>query len=177
MKDARAKKRATRNNARKTKSNGVLDTVSSIGTTAWGLGGYAISEKGDQALVPVGRMMQLQAPAAGKHIAAIIEKTPILGWLKPLEKSGGIIGEISALIMPPLLVGIISSKPELQGIARPIITALMVPIAKDIVQAQKEQATAISSVSDIDEETVEAVQALISMIFPEEGNGDESASS
>jgi len=109
----------------------------------------------------------LQAPAAGKRIANILERTPLINFLASVVGTGGIIGDIQALVMPPLLVYLVSSKPELRDspIAQTVIMATMVPIAKEIIAAQSEQMQSASMFGEIDEETSSVIGEMMEAIF------------
>lgn len=112
-------------------------------------------------------MMQYQAPAAGKHIANIADKTPIVNWLAPLFAGGtaGLAKEILALVMPPLIVGMMANNPVMQEKLGPMLGLIMVPLAKDIVEAQEEQADVMGIMSEQDEKTAELVQTMMANIF------------
>lgn len=171
------KSRTPRKRAPKKKYDETKGTIAGFGTGVWGALGHGAVKlaevKENSALEPTGRMMQLQAPAAGKRIANILERTPLINFLASVMGTGGIIGDIQALVMPPLLVYLVSSKPELREspIAQTVIMATMVPIAKEIIQAQSEQAQSASVFDEIDDETSSVIGEMMEAIFgPREEN-------
>lgn len=175
-KDSKAKARGRRNRARKpgsrvTKADiaeGSHDFVAGIGASIWGLGGMGIGLRMAEPIgPPVGRMMQIQAPAAGQHIANIIERTPLMKWLQPITENKGLMTDIAALLLPPMMIGGMAAKPELQGLLGPFFQALMVPLAKEIIEAQRDSASALGGLSEVDEETNQMVATIMAQLFGE----------
>jgi hypothetical protein len=113
-------------------------------------------------------MMQIQAPAAGKHIANIIERTPLMAWLAPITENKGLMTDIAALLLPPLMIGGMAAKPELSGLLGPFFQALMVPMAKEIIQAQRDSVNMLGGLEDIDEETNAMVAQIMAQLFGDE---------
>jgi hypothetical protein len=140
--------------------------VAGIGASIWGLGGMGIGLRVAEPVgPPVGRMMQIQAPSAGKHIANIIERTPLMQWLAPITENKGLMTDIAALLLPPLMIGGMAARPELSGLLAPFFQALMVPLAKDIIQAQRDSVSALGGLEDIDEETNSMVADIMAQLF------------
>jgi hypothetical protein len=75
-----------------------------------GLGSYLVNKRIDP---PVGRVLQLQAPLAGKAIDDIIAGTFIDRILQPIFAKSEQLEGFGALIALPILVGLIERKPEM----------------------------------------------------------------
>ena len=120
-------------------------------------------------------MMQLQAPDAGRRIAKIVAESPIAGWLAPLTGNLGWAAELLPLLGPPLLVGAMASRPELQGFFEPLLQAILVPMAVELRKAQREAAQATGMVGELDEEIGQNVEAMLTRIFGTKESGDGTA--
>jgi len=138
-----------------------------IATTIWGLAGYGVALRGEPEHIaaPVGMMMQLQAPDAGRRIARIIAESPLSSWLGPLGKELGWVGELVPLLAPPLLVGAIAARPEIAPAMEPMLKAVLVPLAVELRKAQREAAQATGLVNELDEEIADNVNGMFNTLF------------
>jgi hypothetical protein len=75
-----------------------------------GVGSYLVNKRIDP---PVGRVLQLQAPLAGKTIDNIIAGTFIDKLLQPIFAKSEQLEGFGALIALPILVGLVERKPEM----------------------------------------------------------------
>ena len=130
------------------------------------MGGHFLAENGPKpAGKPVGRVMQFQAPLAGRSIAEILDHTPLLKLFAPLSDNSGLIGSIASLIGPPLIVGLMASNDKAMQMGRPMLGMFMVPMAKEIIKAQKSMADNMGAMGEIDEETSEMVSNILNALF------------
>jgi hypothetical protein len=99
-------------------------SLESLGSWAWGLAGMALQQAPKS--VPIGRMLALQAPVAGVIVDDLAKGTVVDRVLQPLARSSEKAEKAFALLGPPLLVGMISNKPELYpALAGPLKVALL----------------------------------------------------
>lgn len=116
---------------------------------------------------PVANVLKAQAPVAGMVLEDVVKNTVVDTVLQPLARIGK-GGEIAlALIGPPILVGLISSKPEIAPVMLPLLKEslrawLDVAGPKLLEHAEKER--------KFQEEYGSSIDELISMFFtPPEG--------
>lgn len=134
---------------------------------AWAGAGYLIAQKmPEPAGPPVGRLMQLQAPDAGPRLARVlgpyIDK---IGFLKKLTSRGEDLGDVVALLLPPLLVGAISLELVPSPIVGPILAQLLRPMAAELLKASREQAEDLAAMGEAGEEVNAALEELLGSIF------------
>lgn len=144
------------------------DGVATVCTIAYGLTGYQLTQSEQPGPSAAGKMMQLQAPDAGKRIAKNL--TPLLsrfGWLNTLSEHSGLAGDLGAILLPPLMVGAMAARPELQQAAQPILAAILLPLAKSMLEAQREQVNAMEQLGQVDAEVQDMLGHIMSSIFGE----------
>ena len=84
-------------------------SLESIAETAWGALGNIVAAQG---LIPTGRALKLQAPIAGMILEDSLKGTIADRVLQPFARSGDAMREVSALLGVPILVTVLSVKPE-----------------------------------------------------------------
>jgi hypothetical protein len=119
--------------------------------------------------LPIARVLEVQAPVAGLILDSIIKDTLVDRILQPMAQAEE-KGEVAfALIGPPLLVGLIQAKPEMQ--------AVLVPALKEALRVWIDVAgPKIEIVKKRDAEFQahygQAIDEMIAMFFaPPEENG------
>lgn len=75
--------------------------------------------------LPVGRVMEMQAPAAGMVLDEAFKGSFADKMLQPLARSGKRGEALWAVVGPPVLVGAITAKPELYGVLKPLLVESM----------------------------------------------------
>lgn len=91
-------------------------------TTAWGLAAKALEAR----MLPVARVLQMQAPVAGMVIDDTAKGTVADAVLQPFARAGEKGERVFALVGPPLLTAVICKNPDIYPMARPILkTSIM----------------------------------------------------
>ena len=98
-------------------------SIENIVSSGWGLAAMALMRS--PGAVPVGRVMQMQAPVAGTIGEDLLRGTVVDRVLQPLARGGKKAELGMALAGPPLLVGIMTAKPELFPVLRPMLKMSM----------------------------------------------------
>jgi hypothetical protein len=136
-------------------------SLDSLASWAWGLGGLALQQAPKS--LPVGRMLALQAPVAGVVVDDLAKGTALDRILQPLARSSEKAEKAFALFGPPVLVGIISNKPELfPHLVGPLKVAMLswVEISEPAMRKAEAKAKAMAErVGEVD------VDAIIAALF------------
>lgn len=80
---------------------------------------------GGAGLIPAARVMAFQAPVAGVVLDDALKGTFVDKALQPIARAADKGGDVGALILPPLLVGLIQKRPELYPQMYPVLRELM----------------------------------------------------
>lgn len=131
----------------------------------WAMGGSALSfplqwvtlEDGRQIRVPVspaaGRVMQVQAPAAGRELNKWIKDHDLIyRWVEPFLGQQG-LNVLMEIVAPPLLVGILERKPEAAPLVMPILGPMLFSIWKE---SKRQEAKAAEMLADLGDEGADA---------------------
>lgn len=136
-----------------------------------GVGTALIQSQSD---IPVGRVLQFQAPLAGNKFDELIAGTWLDTFLQPLVKQADKVEGIGALIMFPLLVGAYERNPAIgtmvEPILREVIRANLVDMAPVIRKRASEEKRAASALGDLGEamgmeKGADPIDAVLSSIF------------
>jgi|SRR5215831_12673176 len=140
---------------------------------AWGGLGTAIAAKADP---PVGMVMQIQAPHAGKQLNKVVTANETLyRWLSPIFGRAETVGDLTSVILPPLLVGAIERRPELYPTLMPMLRSMLRPALRDLAADMKKEREALKALTGEEAAEVEAeLDSILSTIF---GAGADVASS
>lgn len=122
--------------------------------------------------LPVARVLHMQAPVAGLILEDEIKGTVIDRVLQPLARTEKRGETALALVGPPVLVGVLTSKPELAPVVIPLLKeslAIWLDIAGPKMEVQAERA------KEFQEKYGDQIDAIISMILApvEEMVGDD----
>jgi hypothetical protein len=99
-------------------------SVANLVSSGWGLGAMALMRNGNA--VPVARVLQMQAPVAGVVVDDLVKGTPIDRLLQPLARAGERGEKAVALLGPPILVAMITARPEMYPALRPMLKMALV---------------------------------------------------
>jgi hypothetical protein len=97
-------------------------SLESLASGAWTLLGQAASSRG---LVPTGRALMLQAPVAGMILEDTLKGSVTDRILQPLARGGETAKELGALFGVPMLVTLITVKPQAAEMAVPMLKGMM----------------------------------------------------
>lgn len=137
----------------------IRHTTEGLFTFAYGGLGTLLVQSGKD--VPVGRVLQIQAPIAGPQIDRLIMGSWIDKLLQPIVKIQGTAEGLGALVMLPLLVGAYERNPQLaavpvfEQIMRASIKSTLTELAPTLKEQQKErqkEAKALADLHDLGEE-------------------------
>jgi hypothetical protein len=96
-------------------------SLENLVTTAWGIAGKFMEAR----LLPVARVLEMQAPIAGIVVDDLARNTAVDVLLQPLARAGEKGERVFALVGPPLLVGAICQNPQLYPVVRPMLKTSM----------------------------------------------------
>lgn len=94
-------------------------SIESVVSYGWGMGAYALAQ--NPRLIPVARVLDMQAPVAGIVVNDVARGTVIDRALQPLARAGEKGEKASGLLGPPLLVAAITLRPDLYPVLRPVL--------------------------------------------------------
>lgn len=97
-------------------------SLESLATGAWTLLGQAAQSRG---LVPTGRALMLQAPVAGMILEDTLKGTLADKVIQPIARSGEAAKELGALFGVPVLVTLLTVKPEAADTVLPMLRSMM----------------------------------------------------
>jgi hypothetical protein len=98
-------------------------SIENVVSYAWGMGAYAMAQ--NPALLPVARVLDMQAPVAGIVVNDVARGTIIDKALQPFARAGEKGEKSMGLIGPPLIVGAITLRPDLFPVLRPVLKLSM----------------------------------------------------
>jgi hypothetical protein len=150
--------------------------LETAGSLAWGGIGYSLQlTSTTPQQEAAGRVMQIQAPDAGRRIARILDPyVTKWRWLQAISGGGGPMGDVAALVLPPLLIGAVAGSEGAQKAARPVLQALLAPIAASIIEAQAEQEKLMEQMTgsgEAGEQARAATVEILDMVFSGLGGG------
>lgn len=120
-------------------------SLESLASWAWGLGGMALQQAPKS--TPVGRMLAIQAPVAGVIVDDLARGTIVDRVLQPLARGSEKAEKGFALLGPPVLVAMISNKPELYpALVGPLKVAMLswVELAGPAMEKAERKAAALA---------------------------------
>ncbi len=140
--------------------------VEMLATGGWGLAGGIVEGGASTAgQVAAGRVMQVQSPDAGIRIARLVDPwTRKLTWLNSVSE-GGPLADLAAIVLPPLLVGLIAQNPAILTMFEGPIMALLTPMAEGVLKAQEEGAETLAKLTDPDPKVTEALGQMMGSIM------------
>lgn len=129
--------------------------------SVWGMAAMAIAR--NPAMLPVARVLDLQAPVAGAIVEDVARGTVVDRVLQPLARMGEKGQQIGALIGPPLIVAAITAQPALFPTLAPVLKATLmtwVQISAPAMKKAQERAEKFAA-----EHGGLDIDAMIDMLF------------
>lgn len=147
--------------------------VDGLFSMAWGALGKLASSP---ATYPVGRVMQLQAPAAGMVLDEALKGSIIDRMAQPLARGAKRGEAVFAVVGPPLLVGAICQRPELYPVVRPMLvealTSWLVLSGPKIRRARERERKLLEELDGLDVGDIgEMIDALFAPPGADEAEG------
>lgn len=165
---------------KKPRPHGRRNSVAGLVTMAWGGAGMMLVRT--NADPPVGRVLQFEAPLAGKKIDELISGTWLDVILQPLVSQLDKIEGLGALLAFPLMVGAYERNPTIgpmiEPLLREVIRATLTDMAPLLKKQQADTKKAAAAISDLNEAfdlgpDEDPIQAVLASIFtPPEGGQD-----
>lgn len=109
----------------------------------------------------VGKVLQLESAVAGKKIEKALRGTAVYKLLHTFLNSVGPWAKLAPLLMPPLIVGIASVRPDIGERFRPMMVAAMVPMLVEAAKMQEEQARLVAQMEEVSADMISAANALV----------------
>lgn len=160
----------------KTKTRKARSSTSALLAMAWGGGGSLLIRSG--ADVPVGRVLQLQAPMAGEILDKLVARTWVDRLLQPLAAKTDEMEALGALVLLPIVVAAAERSPEGQAlvpIMRQLVEANLVALAPVVKKQKADAAKFAAAVKDLDlgmPEGMDPVEAILGSIFAPPPNAE-----
>jgi hypothetical protein len=145
-------------------------SIDSVVSSAWGALAGILARQ--QRVLPVARMLQIQAPIAGMVVEQMARDTVVDRLLQPLARLNARGESIGALIGPPILVAVITAQPGLYDMLAPMLKQSLVSwmeIAGPQMEKAKKRAEKLQAEFGAD------VDTLVEMLFappPEYADAD-----
>lgn len=124
--------------------------------------------------MPVGRVVKFQAPITGNKIDELIAHSFLDKWLQPLFSGSEKAEGLGAIIMLPLMVGMVERNPAmmpmLEGIMRSAMQTTLVEMAPVIRKQRAQEKKVFSAVKDLNmlleiPEGMDPFEAMMASIF------------
>jgi hypothetical protein len=133
------------------KKNPPRESAAEVLAFAWGgLGTALVMSERD---IPVGRVLQIQAPFAGDQLDRLISHTFVDRLLQPIIRKTGDATGVGALILFPALVGIMerseASRPMLLNVLRQVIHSNLAELAPLLKKQKTDDLKAAKAVEDL----------------------------
>lgn len=151
--------------------------VDGLFSMAWGAIGKLVS---NPATLPVGRCMQLQAPAAGMVLDDALRGSLVDRLAQPLARASKRGEAVFGVIGPPILVAVVCQRPELYDVVKPMLVEALkswVLLAGPKIRKARERERKLLEELDGD---LSSIEDMIDELFkpvapvPVEGDGDAS---
>lgn len=125
------------------------------------------------ALLPISRVMEMQAPAVGIVVDDLVKGTIFDRVLQPIARTGKSGEAVWGIIGPPVLVGAIMTQPGMQGVLVPMLRESLksyVIVAGPAMKKAKEREEKL--MAELGMEPDKTIDALIEQIFAPVVNTD-----
>jgi hypothetical protein len=118
-----------------------------------GFGGMALMRSGRD--IPVGRVLMFEAPIAGKRLDNAIEGTFLDRLIQPFVRVEEGAESVGAVVLFPLLVGIMerspATAPVVEPILREVIETVAIDLAADLKARRRKTTNAAKALADLSE--------------------------
>ena len=111
--------------------------------------------------VAVGRVLQLEAPIAGKKIEAALRGTAVGKFINALMSATGPWTELIPLMIPPLVIGFAALYPDISDRFKPIMVAMMTPTLSEASRMAEAQSKLMSQLDDVSAENFARAAAAV----------------
>lgn len=156
-------------------------------TLLYGGFGTALVQTGKD--IPVGRVLQFQAPLAGARFDELIANTWLDSLIQPLVRGADKVEGLGSLILFPLLIGAYERNPSIapvaEGILRQVVRSTLVEMAPILKKREAEDRKAAKAMADLNDvmdfgdmpKGTDPIDAVLAAIFapiggePVEGDG------
>jgi hypothetical protein len=161
---------------RKSGKRAPVDGLISIGYSglSWLMENLGGTEDNPKPMLPVARMMKMQAPAVGLIVEDSIKGTIADKVLQPFAKTGQAGETVFAIIGPPMLVAAITVNPGCQTVAVPMLREAMksyVLLAGPAMKKAREREEKLTA--ELGEEFEADIDTMIQSLFiPEPADGE-----
>jgi hypothetical protein len=98
-------------------------SIENLISSGWALGAMALARS--PSAIPVARILDMQAPIAGVVVEDMTKGTAIHRLLEPLARAGEKGEKAFALLGPPILVGVMTARPEMFPVLKPVLKMSM----------------------------------------------------
>lgn len=115
----------SRGSAPAPKTRRARSSLEDVGAFLWGGLATAAERLGGTQYLPVARVLAMQAPIAGAVADDVLKGTVIDRMLQPFARAGKRAGAVGALLGPPVIVGVITGRPELYPVLQPVLKGLL----------------------------------------------------
>lgn len=108
-----------------------------------------------------GKVMALEASIAGPKLHKVLKKTPLYPYLAIAAGQFGWAYELSSLLLPPILVGLVAARPQLAVQLRPVLIATLVPVLAEAARKAEQQASLLTQLEGFNQKTIDAAGHII----------------
>lgn len=98
-------------------------SIENLVSSGWALGAMALARS--PSAIPVARIMDMQSPVAGIVVEDMTRGTVVHRILEPLARAGEKGEKAFALLGPPVLVGVMTARPEMFPVLKPLLKMSM----------------------------------------------------
>lgn len=123
---------------------------------------------------PVGRVMQFQAPLAGKQIHEALSHVPVYKRVTALSGGDSPFGELAALLAGPIIAGVMATNPAAAEMLVPLFMASLQSSAVEMAKQQRASRDALAEVNEYAAEIEVLMGHLVANLFdPPAGEDDD----
>jgi len=154
------------------KRQGPRESAAEVLETAWAGIGEALEMSGTD--IPVGRVLQMQAPVVGQKLDAMLADTMLDRLAQPAIQAANKGQGVGALMLFPLLIGAYERSPELGPVVYPILRKVIrlniIQLAPALKKRAAEERRAAAAIADLATELdlpadMDPIDAIIQAIF------------
>lgn len=101
------------------KSRRARVSIAEVVSGGWQLGAMIVGQ--NPAMLPMSRVLTMQAPVAGEIVNDVAKNTVIDTLLQPIARASAKGTAVAALVGPPLIVGAITARPDYYPVLKPVL--------------------------------------------------------
>jgi hypothetical protein len=141
-------------------------SIEAVAAGLWTLIGQGAQTQG---FVPTGRVLALQAPVAGIILEDTLRGTVADRILQPLARAGERGTELAALLGPPVLVSVLTVRPELAPALLPALRSTLrqwvVIAGPKLKKKEQREKRAMAQLGMDDADVADMIEGMIDAIF------------